>query len=197
MTQDTQEIVTVDPQELLVPPEQVERHIAWTSSLAVALRNELKAHGLTTRIGSREHINIDGWQLLGGVLGVTAHVVRNEPVMLGDERGFEAEAVLRDRQGREVGRAVQICMRSEREWTKRPSYALKGMASTRAIARAWRQSFGFVAAAGGMSATPTEEMQDVPLRRPGQPLRSQTPAQQREARAGELVDVDGTMEAAK
>ena len=133
--------------------------IERTRTLADSLGKELRERGLVVPVGDKMHVTADGWAYLGGILGVTAEVLSVTPIELGErDRGWEAEAVLRAPDGSIVGRGQGICLRSEARWSRADTYALRGMAATRAIARAWRQTFGFVAAAAGFSATPAEEM---------------------------------------
>jgi hypothetical protein len=88
------------------------------------------------------------------MLGVTPAAVKTRRV----EDGWEATVDLCDRTGRVVGAGSAECLESEKTWKGRDDYARKSMAQTRAIGKAYRNTFGFIAKAAGFEATPAEEM---------------------------------------
>lgn len=60
-----------------------------------------------------------------------------------------------------VGAAEAECTWEEEGWATRPSNALRSMAQTRAIGKAYRGVFAFVMALAGYVPTPAEEMPDA------------------------------------
>jgi hypothetical protein len=137
---------TDDPQEI------VER----AAKVADALADVVKKKNLVNTISGREHVRVEGWTLLGSMLGVFPVVVWTRPV--GQDEGWEARVEARTRDGGVIGAAESECLRSEKTWARRDSYALRSMAQTRATSKALRQPLGFVMVMSGFEAIPEEEL---------------------------------------
>jgi hypothetical protein len=125
-----------------------------TTEVASALKQFIGAQGLVSKISGRDYIVVEGWQMLGMMLGVTPGRVTTAQV----PDGWAASVELHDRTGRVVGMGEAECLTGERAWKSRDDYARKSMAQTRAIGKAYRNTFGFIAKAAGFEATPAEEM---------------------------------------
>lgn len=130
------------------------------STIATALADVIKTRQLFKRIGARDHVFVEGWTLLGSMLGVFAEVEWSRP--LEDNRGWECRAVARTLAGRTVGAAESMCSRSESKWTRADDYAIRSMAQTRAVSKALRLPLGFIMELAGYSATPAEELSERP-----------------------------------
>ncbi len=129
---------------------------------AEALAGVLEKQKLFKQIGRKRHVLVEGWTLLGSMLGVFPVCVWTHKL----EDGWEARVEARTRSGEVVGAAEAECLRSESMWKSRDDYALRSMAQTRATSKALRQPLGFVVELAGFNATPAEEM-------PGEPRRGQ------------------------
>lgn len=144
------------------PAEVVDR----ASRVAQTLADIVRKQKLTVRIGNGEHVRVEGWTLLGSMLGVFPVVTWTRPVLENDEKvGWEARVEARTRLGETVGAAEAECLRSEKEWGPNPTkgkmrddYALRSMAQTRAVSKAMRMPLGFVMQLAGFNPTPAEEM---------------------------------------
>lgn len=134
-------------------PVEIIRRATETAS---ALSEVLRKQKLTTNIQGREHVRVEGWTLLGTMLGVFPVCEWTRP--LEGQSGWEARVVARTLAGQEVGAAEAQCSRSENTWKNRDDYALRSMAQTRATSKALRQPLGFVVTLAGFEATPAEEM---------------------------------------
>ena len=128
--------------------------IEQASAVADALARVLRDRKLTTNIQGREHVRVEGWTLLGTMLGVFPVVEWTRPVA----DGWEARVEAKTRDGAVVGAAEAECLRTERTWKSRDDYALRSMAQTRAVSKALRGPLGFVVTLAGYEATPAEEM---------------------------------------
>lgn len=128
--------------------------IRRASETADALSNVLKDRKLTTNIQGREHVRVEGWTLLGTMLGVFPVVEWTRPVA----DGWEARVEARTLAGQVVGAAEAECLRTEKTWKSRDDYALRSMAQTRAVSKALRGPLGFVVTLAGFDPTPAEEM---------------------------------------
>jgi hypothetical protein len=132
------------------PGEIIERATAIADKLSAVLRDRK----LTANIQGKEHVLVEGWTLLGTMLGVFPVLEWTRPL----EDGWEARVVAKTLAGQVVGAAEAECLRSERIWKSRDDYALRSMAQTRATSKALRQPLGFVVTLAGFEATPAEEM---------------------------------------
>jgi hypothetical protein len=131
--------------------------VEQSSKIASALADVIRSKQLSKRIGQKDHVLVEGWCLLGSMLGVFPVVEWTRPV----EGGWEARVEARTLNGQVVGAAEAECLRSENTWKTRDDYALRSMAQTRAVSKALRGPLGFIVQLAGYNATPAEEM--VPL----------------------------------
>ena len=134
------------------PVEVVEAATRVADALAAVIR----AKGLYSVIQNKAHVRVEGWQLLGSMLGVTAVCTATEEV----EGGYLATVEARTADGRVVGRADALCTKHERRgpWKSADDYARLSMAQTRATAKALKGPLGFVISLAGYQTTPAEEM---------------------------------------
>lgn len=137
--------------------------IEKAAEAATALAAVVDKQGLFTNIQGRKHVRVEGWTLLGSILGVFPVCVWTRPVMKGEEQiGWEAR-VEAHRNGQVVGAADAQCLRSESLWKTRDDYALRSMAQTRATSKALRMPLGFVVSLAGYATTPAEEMDGIAI----------------------------------
>jgi hypothetical protein len=146
-----------------------------TTEVADALSAVLKSKELYKVIGSgdraKAHIYVEGWTLLGSMLGVFAVTEWTKPIVKdGQAWGWEARVEARTRDGAVVGAAEAQCTRDENMWSYKPvskygkaleprdDFALRAMAQTRATSRALRQPLGFIVKLAGYEAAGVEEM---------------------------------------
>lgn len=134
------------------PVEVVEK----ATKVATALANVIQAQRLYTTVQGKNHVHVEGWQLLGSMLGVTAVCTETVPV----DGGFKATVEARTVDGRVVGRADALCTKHERRgpWKNADDYARLSMAQTRATSKALKGPLGFVISLAGYATTPAEEM---------------------------------------
>jgi hypothetical protein len=128
--------------------------VSQTARIADALADVLRKKKLYAQIQGKNYVTVDGWQLLGSMLGVYPVCVWTKEL----ENGWEARVEARTRDGAVVGAAEAECRRSEKSWANRDSYALRSMAQTRATSKALRQPLGFVVKLAGYESTPSEEI---------------------------------------
>ena len=134
------------------PKAVVER----ASAVATALAAVIDERRLYAQIGQKKHVQVEGWTLLGSMLGVFAEIQWSRPL----DTGWEARAVARTLDGRIVGAAEAMCLSNEAKWRSADSHALRSMAQTRSVSKALRLPLGFIMHLAGYSATPAEELAD-------------------------------------
>jgi hypothetical protein len=127
------------------------------SEIARLLTDVLKQQKLYATIQGRNHVTVEGWTLLGSLLGVFPVVVSTERVTEPAE-GYKARVEARTADGRVVGAGEALCTRAERTWKSRDEFALMAMAQTRATSRALRNPLGFVVKMAGYETAGAEEM---------------------------------------
>lgn len=156
---------------------------ARMAEVADAIKDVLISRNLTQRIGDNNYVKVEGWSMVGAMLGVfprtvsvemTEHgVIEAETVQKIGRGGkpytkqypridgaltYRAVVDLVARDGLVVGGAVSFASKHEEQWRDRDDNQVASMAQTRATAKAFRQSFGFVMPMAGYAATPAEEM---------------------------------------
>ncbi len=125
------------------------------SRVALALAAVINRQELYTVIGTKKYVHVEGWTLLGSMVGVTAQIEWSRKL----ENGWEARAIaVYNASGATVGAGEAQCLYTESKWKSRDDYALRGMAQTRAISRALRGPLGFVVQLAGFATTPADEM---------------------------------------
>ena len=146
---------------------------ARMSAVAGALADAVKNGHMSVRIGSNEYVKVEGWSMCGAMLGVfprplSVDEIRNPD---GDLVGFRATVELVTRDGGVCGGAVALCTKDEPRWAQAEWNHIASMAQTRATAKAYRQTLGFIMPMAGYAATPAEEMDGVQVeaRRPTPP----------------------------
>ena len=146
---------------------------------ANALKDVIQQKKLFKRIGDKDHVLVEGWTLLGTMLGVFPVTVWSRQV----EGGWEARAEARTMNGAVVGAAEAQCTRSESKWKNRDEYAIRSMAQTRATSKALRQPLGFVMTLAGYDATPADEMADTTQHHAAPPAATEAWASEGDMRA--------------
>lgn len=157
------ELVHVDqPPTTLFRTDDPVEVVARATQVADALKGVLERQGLTSNIGGKQHVRVEGWTTLGAMVGVTAIPVWTRPLdgtaPQGKTFGFEARVEARTLDGRVIGAADAMCTRNEGRWSKADDYAIRSMAQTRATSKALRGPLGFVVTLAGYEATPAEEI---------------------------------------
>ena len=152
------QLVTIEPElpasATLYGSDDPEVVVEKATALATALKGVIVAQGLTSKISGKEYVLVEGWTLLGTMLGVFPVCSWTRPM----EDGWEARVEARTLSGAIVGAAEAQCRREEINWRAREDFALRSMAQTRATAKALRLPLGYVAKLAGYETTPAEEM---------------------------------------
>jgi hypothetical protein len=132
--------------------------LAQYQQISKTLRDFVIKQNLSSTIKGREYINVEGWQFLGSLLGLTAIILRVQDISEGKHIQFRAEAELYNQQNEKIGYCTATCSNREKSKAYFDPYAIESMAQTRAIGKLYRLRLGFVAKMSGFEATPLEEM---------------------------------------
>jgi len=134
--------------------------VAAATAVAEPLAKVIKDRKLFANIKGRQHVMVEGWTLLGTMLGVFPVCTWSRSLENG--LGWEARVEARTLRGEIVGAAESQCTRDESTWKTRDDFALRSMAQTRATAKALRLPLGFIMSLAGYEATPAEELGTEP-----------------------------------
>lgn len=135
--------------------------VARATATAKALAGVLEDRELYVSMGTdkqgreRRHVVVEGWTMLGTMLGVTPICEWSRPM---EDGAWEARVEARTLDGRVVGAAEAMCSPEEDRWDDAEQYAIRSMAQTRATGKALRVPLGFVVSLAGFDTTPAEEM---------------------------------------
>ena len=109
------------------------------------------------------YLKAEAWQYLLSMLGLYPScecltMMKQEKDGTSTFVGVKVEVILTKGDGTQVCKSMMVA-RCEEEWLKdKPEYAVYGLAQTRAISRAARNLYGWVAVQAGFEATPWDEM---------------------------------------
>ncbi len=140
---------TDDPAEVL----------ARATGVADALAGVIEKQHLYATISGKKHITVEGWTLLGSMLGVFPEIEWTRKTT--DAKGadaWEARCVARTLAGSTVGAREAMCSRSEGRWKNADDYAVRSMAQTRATSAALAAPLRFIVVLAGFAGTPEAEM---------------------------------------
>lgn len=160
--------------------------IERTSRLATALAKLINDRELYTVIQKKKYVHLDGWQVAGAMLGVTAIVTVTERI----EDGWKARAEARTFDGQVIGAADSICTRTEKRgpWKSAEDYAICAMAQTRAMSRALRGPLGFIVKLAGYESTTAEDAVAIDAAPAPAKAKPQAPTKSQQATIGGLLD---------
>jgi hypothetical protein len=114
-------------------------------------------HATAQSIGGRKYVRVEGWQAIATAHGCVASARDVEKI----DGGWRAIGEVRRMDtGATIATAEGFLGEDEPVWAKRPEYAKRAMAQTRAISRACRSAFAHVVVliGGGLETTPAEEV---------------------------------------
>lgn len=143
----------------LARKRDAEARAAGRAPLIIPMKN--KKTGVTS-----EYITLPLWQTLGMMPrnAITSTTVWTRKL----ENGWEARAVARTLDGREVSAAESQCTRDEDRWKYSDENGIRSMAQTRALSKSLRSALGFLVVLAGFEATPAEEMPADPPAKPAE-----------------------------
>ena len=103
-------------------PEEV---LAEATKAAVALKRVVSMKKNPVMFNQEQYLEREDWGTVAKFYGCTAKSVSTNYVEFGNVRGFEAVAVVVDRNMNEIGRAESMCLSDETNWGEVPVYEWK------------------------------------------------------------------------
>lgn len=139
-----------------------EKQVEQAKIAAKALMSVINQKSKPVKFNGEQYLEFEDWQTVAQFYMHTVGTEWTKEVLQkGEIYGYEAKANLYDRNGVVVGGAEAGCLKDEPNWKSKPLFQLRSMAQTRAMAKALRSKFGFVAVLAGFKPTPAEEMDSV------------------------------------
>ncbi len=135
----------------LIAIEQAEALVRAVSSRCVGPKFVCKIKG-------RDYPKVEWWTTVGAVLNLFPVILSAERVDRDNGEYLYLAKVEVRRDGNVVTSAEAICSNAEKRWNYADEYAIKSMAQTRAVAKAYRIGLSFLATLAGLEATPAEEV---------------------------------------
>lgn len=136
-------------------PKDLVEHAAV---IANVLKDVIEKQNFVINISGNRYVKVDGWATLGSMVGI---LPRENKVIRHEDGSYEASvSLINVKTGYEVGQGSAICAMDE-VWAKRPEYARRSMAITRATGKAYRIGLGWIMKFAGYESTPAEEMDGV------------------------------------
>jgi len=141
----------------IIVVEEMPKAIRERADTAAKVARDLVLQSAIQLQGKR-YIPAEGWQSLAAVLGLSPKIVSVQELENGDV--IAVAEIVRVSDGNVLSRAEGYCGTDEQAWAKRPRYARRGMAQTRAISRACRSCLSWVLPLvdRDLEMTPAEEI---------------------------------------
>lgn len=127
---------------------------------AADVKEYIVKNKLYVEIQGRNYVYVEGWQFLGGMLGITAVPVQLDNQSTDDNIKYACVVELRKGETL-VGRGFALCSNAENKKKSFDEYAIASMAQTRAVGKAYRLNIGWLMKLSGYEGTPAEEMTTV------------------------------------
>lgn len=127
-------------------------------------RRFVNNNGLAGTINGKQYLKAEAWQYLAHIFHLcpvtdcVAMINLEEKDVHKNFLGVKCVCTLRNREGQVVGAGTMTALCSEPFLKDKDEYAVYGMAQTRAISRAIRNTYGWVARGAGFESTPWDEM---------------------------------------
>ena len=119
-------------------PEEV---LSIASKIATTLKDVIDTRKLYIKIHGKAYVQVEGWTTLGALLGV---LPRELSVEEQDGDIVATVQLIRASDQQVVGRGSAMVGMDEPTWQKRPAYARRSMAVTRATGKAYRLAFSWI-----------------------------------------------------
>lgn len=153
---------TTTPQEIgelsfnvLLSPREI---IALSQEQARALMEVVEQQQLYQIVKNRKFLQVEAWQLIGQFTHTRAIPIKLDQIEDDDRIRFRCEVELHNQAGEVVGAGSAEAHNKEEGKARLTENQIASTAQTRAISKAYRNKFAFIAKLAGFEATTAEEM---------------------------------------
>jgi len=162
MKKDKKEIETaisvVETTRDIFPTKKPSETIKFASEIAKSVADIVEKRKLYTVIQNKKYVQCEGWTTMGAMLGLFPHIVKVKEER--SEKGVKyiATCAIKTADGRVISRAESECASWEKNKQNQEEYAIRSMAETRAVSKAFRICLSWVMTLAGYEPTPAEEI---------------------------------------
>jgi 2,4-dienoyl-CoA reductase-like NADH-dependent reductase (Old Yellow Enzyme family) len=154
-----QEVKTiVEVSNEVLPTKKPQETLKVAREIAKAVADVVENRKLYTIIQGKKYVQCEGWVTMGAMLGLFPQIVEVKEER--SDRGVKYVAVceIRTADGRLISRAESECASWEKNKEKQEEYAIRSMAETRAVSKAYRICLSWIMSLAGYEPTPAEEV---------------------------------------
>ena len=165
MTESTAPVVVEESQ--IAPPAKIVHDMFNESALegiklarrlVLEMTKAANGPGMIAKIQGKNYPTVQWWTTAGAALGIFGREISSVKLDRDDGEVIYEAVVETWRGDQMISRASALCSSKERTWSSRDEYAIKSMACTRALGKAFRLPLSSLAVMAGLEATPAEEM---------------------------------------
>ena len=137
--------------------------LAQAKSQGRQLADFAKANNLSVDIAGKQYMQVEGWQFVGTLNGLTDIVkscfrITEAEQLQPNEIKYRAEVEIINQNGTVISRGIAYASNKEKKKTSFEEYAVASMAQTRAIGKAYRNFLAWIIKMAGYEPTPVEEI---------------------------------------
>jgi hypothetical protein len=131
--------------------------VARASEIATVLNDVIVKQKLFIHLNGNRHVKAPAWTCCGNMLSI---LPKEERVIKHEDGSIEVYvSLINYNTGAIVGGGSGFVGADEPNWRKKPEFARRSMANTRATSKAYKTCFSWIIALAGYNATPAEEME--------------------------------------
>jgi hypothetical protein len=154
-----QEVKTiVEVSNEILPTKKPTETLKIAREIAKAVADVVEKRKLYTIIQGKKYVQCEGWTTMGAMLGLFPQIVEVKEERSDKGVKYIAVCEIRTSDGRLISRAESECASWEKNKEKQEEYAIRSMAETRAVSKAFRICLSWVMTLAGYEPTPAEEM---------------------------------------
>jgi len=148
----------------LFPTKNPAEVVKIAKDISEAVSDIVEKQRLYDKIKDKKYVRCEGWTTMGAMLGLFPQIVEVREEKINDKnKKYVAVCEIRTLDGRLVSRAESECSSLEKNKVGQEDYALRSMAETRAVSKAFRICLSWVMTLAGYEPTPAEEVSEEML----------------------------------
>lgn len=152
-----QELAVQEAQQVTVMPTSLREVINWAQEQATALMEVVNQQNLYQSVRGKKYLQAEAWQLIGNFMHIHAIPVNVEQIPEDDRIRYKCEVELRNDMGDIVGGGSAEAHNKEDGKGKLVETQIGSTAQTRAISKAYRNKYAFIAKLAGFESSTAEE----------------------------------------
>jgi 2,4-dienoyl-CoA reductase-like NADH-dependent reductase (Old Yellow Enzyme family) len=148
----------VEVSQEILPTKKPSETLRVAREIAKAVADVVEKRKLYSVIQGKKYVQCEGWTTMGAMLGLFPQIVEVKEERSDKGVKYIAVCEIRTSDGRLISRAESECASWEKNKEKQEEYAIRSMAETRAVSKAYRICLSWIMSLAGYEPTPAEEM---------------------------------------